>query len=249
MKNVITADLIRILRKPTYRILLLVVGVISVILAIQAKTNVWNGYTFAARQYDGLSTGLGMLLGLAVFLSVYADEFSSNTMQCLIGHGISRGKLLLVKFIDCVAVGFLSYALYTLLISLLALILGANMSGAEAAFLYSALFTWAVETIGFATISMILLYWLKNVVLATIVDLSLLLFVGTALTQLFHRVPALKFLHPEYALFDKQVASARASMLLGNGGGFFLVLWNLILACFVSILVSYLLFRKKELDF
>ena len=111
MKDLIIADVTRIFRKPTYRVALLVCLGLSLIWAIRTRVNVWNGYTFVTGQAGVLKIS-GLILGISIYLSVYADEFSSNSMQCLIGHGISRFRLLFAKFIDCVIVTVASFLIY-----------------------------------------------------------------------------------------------------------------------------------------
>ncbi len=44
----------------------------------------------------------GVVVGIPVFIGVYADELKAGAMQTCIGRGLSRVKILLSKFIDSV---------------------------------------------------------------------------------------------------------------------------------------------------
>ena len=87
-----------------------------------------------------------LLLGIMIYLSVYADEFTSNSMQILIGRGVSRFRLILSKFVNCVIISVISFAAYTALVLVLGLILGAGLTGDEAFFLFISGMNCAVKT-------------------------------------------------------------------------------------------------------
>ena len=247
MKNLIIADLTRIFRKPTYRIALLVCFALAIIWAIRAKMNVWNGYTFVSGQEVALNI-CGNILGISIYLSVYADEFTSNSMQCLIGHGVSRFRLLLAKFIDCVIVTAVSFFAYYFFTMMLGLAMGAGINLAELAFFSGNIMVWALKALGYATFSMIVLYWSKNVVLATFTDVFLL-FAGGLLLSIFNHIPVIKFYHLENYIFEGILTRANASLQLGLAEGWLWIIFAIARICIFSVVVSYLLFRNKELDF
>ena len=247
MKDLIIADIIRIFRKPTYRIVLLVCLIMSLIWAVRARMNVWNGYTFVTGQAGALKI-VGLILGIAIYLSVYADEFSSNSMQCLIGHGISRFRLLLAKFIDCVIVTVTSFFIYLFFAMMLGLALGAGINAAELKFICGLVMMWMFKSLGYATFSMIVLYWTKNVGLATITD-AILLFAGSTLMSFLDSIPVIKFLHLHKYIFEGMLINANSSWQLGQNGALFWILFAIVRISVFSIVISFLLFRKKELDF
>ena len=247
MKDLIIADIIRIFRKPTYRIVLLVCLIMSLIWAVRARMNVWNGYTFVTGQVGALKIA-GLILGIAIYLSVYADEFSSNSMQCLIGHGVSRFKLLLAKYIDCVIVTVVSFFIYLFFAMMLGLALGAGINAAELKFICGLVMVWMFKSLGYATFSMIVLYWTKNVGLATIVD-AILLFAGSTLMSFLDSIPVIKFLHLHKYIFEGMLINANSSWQLGQNGALFWILFAIVRISVFSIVISFLLFRKKELDF
>ena len=191
---------------------------------------------------------MNLFIGIAIYVSVYADEFSSNSMQCLIGRGISRKELLIAKFINCVIITFISYGVYALFITAMGLVMGVKMNSAETSFLYSSILTNAFLVLGYATISMIVLFWSKNVAYATLVDVFLL-FAGSNIMSIFSKVPVIKLWHIERHVFSNALECAKVDLLLTGGTAIFTLLWHVIKVCAVSIILAYLLFRKKELDF
>ena len=248
MKSLIFADVKRILRKPTYWIVLGICLLISLFWTIQSKGDGGlSGFSFASSQATALKT-MNLFIGIAIYVSVYADEFSSNSMQCLIGRGISRKKLLIAKFINCVIITFISYGIYTLFITITDLIAGVKMNGAESSFLYSSILTNAFTVLGYATISMIILFWSKNVAYATLVD-AFLLFAGDTLLSGLNDIPVIKFWHIDRHVFSNALECAKVDLLLTGGTAIFTLLWHVAKICTISIILAYLLFRKKELDF
>ena len=248
MKDLIYADVKRILRKPSYWIVLGICLLISLFWSIQSNNGgELSGFSFASGQGTAVNT-MNLFIGIAIYVSVYADEFTSNSMQCLIGRGISRRRLLIAKFINCVIVTFISYGIYTLFITVTGLIMGAKMNGAESGFLYSTILTSAFTVLGYATISMIILFWSKNVAYATLVD-AFLLFAGDTLLSGLDGIPVINHWHIDRHVFSNALECAKVDMLLTGGTAIFTLLWHVVKICAISIILAYLLFRKKELDF
>ena len=248
MKNLIFADVKRILRKPAYWIVLGICLLISLFWSVQSNNSGgMSGFSFASNQGTAVNT-MNLFIGIAIYVSVYADEFTSNSMQCLIGRGISRRRLLIAKFINCVIVTFISYGIYTLFITITDLIAGVKMNGAESSFLYSSILTNAFTVLGYATISMIILFWSKNVAYATLVD-AFLLFAGDTLLSGLNDIPVIKFWHIDRHVFSNALECAKVDLLLTGGTAIFTLLWHVVKICAISIILAYLLFRKKELDF
>lgn len=247
MKNLIFADVKRILRKPSYWIVLGICLLISLLWTIQSKGDGLSGLSFASNQGTAIKT-MNLFIGIAIYVSVYADEFTSNSMQCLIGRGISRRRLLIAKFINCVIVTFISYGIYTLFITIVGLGMGAKMNASESSFLYISILVNAFTVLGYATISMIILFWSKNVAYATLVD-AFLLFAGDTLLSGLNAIPVINLLHIDRHIFAHALECAKVDLLLTGGTAIFTLLWHVAKICTISIILAYLLFRKKELDF
>ncbi len=247
MKSLILADVRRILRKPSYWIVLGICLLISLFWTIQSNSDGQSGLSFASNQGTAIKT-MNLFIGIAIYVSVYADEFTSNSMQCLIGRGISRRRLLIAKFINCVIVTFISYGIYTLFITVTGLVMGVKMNVAESSYLYSTILTNAFIVLGYATISMIILFWSKNVAYATLVD-AFLLFAGDSMMSGLNAIPVIKFWHIDRHVFSNALECAKVDLLLTGGTAIFTLLWHVVKICAISLILAYLLFRKKELDF
>ena len=224
-----------------------IVLLMSLVWAVHTKMNVWNGFSYTAEQADAIGI-TELLLGIMIYLTVYADEFSSNSMQCLIGRGISRFKLLAAKCIDCGIITAVSFGVYTIWVLLLGLVLGAHMNGTEAVFLCTQFLVAGVKTFGFATLAMIVLYATKNVSYATVANVLLIVASDLFLAG-FHKIPGIKFMHWDNKIFSGAVECAGIDLQLSGGGALATILWDLGKVVVVSLLLSYLFFRRKELDF
>lgn len=246
MRDIIFADTKRILRKPTYWILMCIALIASLIAGIVARRGAWNSISYISNQ--GMAFGImGMILGISIFLGVYADEFTSNSMQCLIGRGISRFKLLAIKVADCVIVSFACFLLYGLFVILLGFIMDAGLNAYELKYIFGSVFSNTLCVIGFSTIAMIVLYATKNVALSTLVDV-VLYFASLGIKSALGRIPVVKFLHLENHLVDNGLNIMLSDFMLGNGSLLGMV-WKILRVCVISLIISYLFFRKKELDF
>ena len=247
MKNLVAADVIRILRKPTYRIILVLCLLFSVGYGIFAKVMDYTAFKFLGCQDSALSS-VTTILGICIFLSVYADEFSSNSMQCLIGHGVSRLRLLIAKVIDCIIVTFVSFAVYLVICELVFVLGGVHLSAVRNLYLLGKTLVSTVTVIGVSTFSMIFLYCTKSAALATVAD-TLILSLGSLMAEVFTFIPYVKFWHLEDRVFVNAVSGAFASLSLGNVSGLFVLFGDLIRTVVISVVIAFLLFRKKELDF
>lgn len=247
MRDLIFADVKRILRKWSYLLFLGITCIISLIWAMHTNGGACDGFNFVSDQVIGLNT-VDTILGIVIYISVYADEFTSNSMQCLIGRGISRLKILICKFTDCVIITFISFGVYALFVTLAGLISGVRMTGAEATYLYGTIFAAAAKSLGYATMSMIILFWTKNVAFATAADV-LMIFSGQNTAGILTKLPVIKFMHPDRLMFAGAINCANTDLQLVGSPAIFTFLWVLVKVCVISLLLSYLLFRKKELDF
>jgi hypothetical protein len=107
---------------------------------------------------------------------------------------------------------------------------------------------WMLRSLGYATFSMIVLYWTKNIAFATITD-AILLFASSTLLTFLNNIPVIKFYHLNTYIFDGMLTGANSSIQLGQASGWLWIIFAIVKICVFSIVVSFLLFRKKELDF
>ena len=101
MISLMRADLRRILNKRSFQIVLGLTAALALSFVIMDRMNFWNGFVFAVNRINSLESTIPLIMGLALFIGVYADEFQSKALQAAIGRGLPRRRLILVKIIDC----------------------------------------------------------------------------------------------------------------------------------------------------
>ena len=105
MRKLIRADITRILRKPTFYILI-VLSLILLAVRPAGKT--------AALQIDGIKTFIDitplLFVGIPAFLAIYADELRSGKMIDVLGRGMSRKKILIAKLLDFLIILIMYFA-------------------------------------------------------------------------------------------------------------------------------------------
>lgn len=244
MRNLIVSDILRILKKKSYWI---IVG-ITLFFSLYDMLGKRDSLSSVTNQLTTIQNFGSTILGICIFLSVYADEFSSRSMQCIIGRGLSRAKLQIAKFIDCIILTANSYVIWFVWVFLLNLIFRTDMGTLERTALYAAFFTEALKAIGYATISVIFLYKSSNVATATAVEILLYLiiymFMGL-LTDSLHLGP-LYFLRRN--TYTGLINHIYTNIVLGQSCAK-LLFGAIVVYIGGSLLISVLIFRKRELDF
>lgn len=95
MRLLIRADLRRVLRKPGFYVLI----VLTLVLFAFRKPEGIAAEYFDSTKMTLENIGLPLLC-IPIFLAVYGDEFKSGTLQCVIGRGLSRSKVVIAKLLD-----------------------------------------------------------------------------------------------------------------------------------------------------
>lgn len=102
MRNLVKADLCRILKTKT-----IYVG--TVIAAAVMVFSILRSLTASGRNATGYMSGLisaldgflfPLVIALPVFIAVFSHELTSRSMQCILGHGLTRGKLISSKLLE-----------------------------------------------------------------------------------------------------------------------------------------------------
>ena len=99
MRNVIRADIERIIRKPSF---LCIIALTLIFLATRKSADVAEEQIEYIKEY--FNTLLLFAVSIPVFLSIYSDDIKSGSVISLIGNGLSRKKVILAKLIDVTAV-------------------------------------------------------------------------------------------------------------------------------------------------
>ena len=104
MRRLIIADVFRVLRKPSIYVWL---GIYLFLFVFDPSSN--------PTDFDEMYNGMQMtynyiwpfMMGIPVFMAVYADELKAGAMQTAIGRGLSRNKVVFAKYLDCVILALL----------------------------------------------------------------------------------------------------------------------------------------------
>ncbi|MCR5304600.1 MAG: hypothetical protein K6E33_08570 [Lachnospiraceae bacterium] len=98
MRHLIRADMVRILKKISFYVLIVLYFVLLIVTKngdnAEEQLNLMEGRIILGSR----------LIIIPIFLAVYGDEFRTGSMQTVIGRGLSRGKVVIAKLMDC---GFL----------------------------------------------------------------------------------------------------------------------------------------------
>lgn len=248
MIDLIRADLRRILRKRSFLLVLVVSAAIAVLLILWNKAqDVWNGFAFAVSQRAFLKSWSTLLLGIAVFSGIYADEFRARSMQAVIGRGMSRAKVIAAKIIDCTLLTALVYAFFLAFLLLMGHITDARMTPDDLRILVLSAVSGAYIVALCAPAAAITLYRTDNIPAANVTLVVLLAVLpGTLrlmeMTVLFHN------LRPTHYYIEGIADRAFSDMLLG-GGGILTLAAGAAIYLGLSFLLSLLVFGKKELEF
>ena len=246
MSNLIRADLRRILGKRSFHIILMLVAALALVSVLWDRFHFWNGFVYAAHMSSYI-TGIGaVLIGVTLFSAVYADEFRACSLQAVIGRGITRGKILIVKIIDCAILTVVVYACFLVFLLLLSLITGAAMDGSDIKILVFSTISAVFVLICATPLAAVVIFATDNIALATFADLALLSIIPLAfeligMTIIGHNLHLADYTISGFA--DR----AFSGMMLGTGGIGDLFFGALIYIG-LAFLLSYLVFRKKELE-
>lgn len=125
MTNYISADLRRVLHKQSF---LGAAGAYAVFFAILIF--IYFNPSFTAEMYAAKVTNFlsffPLVIGIFVFMSVYADDFKCKSMQVAIGYGIPRSRITLAKLLESMLLLFGAAAAMGILVLCTPVILGLN---------------------------------------------------------------------------------------------------------------------------
>lgn len=249
MRKLIRADIGRILRKANVWI------VLAIILAITAFT-VLRGireapdvdFAFAVHAYEGLGYA-GIFTGLLLVLNIYRDDFRSMVFVNVIGRGISRRKLILARFIETLLLLLAIYAAGGILITVLKFVTGASLTADMVLYIVLGCFGDILITSTGIAAAAVIFYLTGNTALGVLGFITADVLIPVALSMI-NTIPIVARLHLERLYFNGLAFSIMSDFMIGSRAAGILKL-----LCYAGVylaglvLVSFLVFRKKELDF
>lgn len=249
MRRLIRADIRRILKKRSVRVLFFII-------LLSLSTHVIGSYL----AYEGdqvvpvkdLMSRLRMpelIIGLIVLFGVYADDFRSMSYICVIGRGLTRSKLVLAKLLDTVILTVFIYGIITLVLGLGLKAVGCSFTPRLGRAFYMTIFITIYKTVGYIALASMILYITNNIPVTTI-SLLLLYIVVPFSALLFSLNPQVKALHIERLHFEGLAGNAFSDFMFGSVGiGIGKLLLGLVVYLGLVLFVTIRIFDKKELEF
>ena len=247
MRDLIRADLRRILRQRKLYLVLLILFIYIIVKFMEggAGEAELNATAFMNGMHGGLSSVLTQLLIIIpIFFAVFAAEPKARTMQCVIGHGLTRERFVAAKLLDAAILVCLTFII-ACSVYLMFLMepdeLGLSSGQVRNAYAYMLL--TAFKMFGFIVFSA-MIFFITNSTAAgvvTCVFLTVVFKVVFGLLDLFFNM------HIGDYLFDGQIDQAYTLMEAGGSGG--LHIFFALLYIVAAIAVTVFFFERKELEF
>ena len=250
MRRLLEADMKRIMTKIIPWLLLLVVWIfLGVRLAVGIGDSIDRNFFFLRTVGSALAF-MDLVIGFSALLGVYGDEFKSMAMIGVIGRGISRDKFVLAKFLDSVLLIVEMLALSVIYILILKAVFGVTYNAVETRYTVCAIVFTLIEEIAYVTIAAIFYFLSENAAIGLFAYLAFELIIPATLNIAIHLSPFLKKLQIERWYVTGMCSSAYSDFILGDVGGAILMMIPAIAVYIAAMLViTMLIFRKKELDF
>ncbi|MBQ6554839.1 MAG: hypothetical protein IJL89_06370 [Firmicutes bacterium] len=129
MKDLIKGDFFRIIRKPSFWIIFLLMSIVSIAIFIYSLKDGYNDdYAFFVNSATTIGIG-SFIFCLNTVIAVYSDEFKSSAYISVIGHGLSRFKLIIAKFLDCMLLLGLQYIINSAAVLIIGAFMGHTLKG------------------------------------------------------------------------------------------------------------------------
>ncbi len=249
MRRLIWGDFRRILGKKTVGITF-----ILAILYIVGRVNLYyasyDNSPFAAVKY--LIRTLPMvsaILSLVIFNAVYADDFKSMSFVTAIGRGIPRTKVVIAKLIVIAILMTVIYSVMTILLNVLVMVPSGGFNHTLTVAWYTTVLVNVYKSYGYIALASMVLYITNNIPLGSVVVI-LLHIVMEFSTQIFNLIKILRPFHLDRLNYAGLADNAAADFMIGAYGvGIIKLLFGLFFYLAIVIIVTNVLFEKKELEF
>ncbi len=245
MIKLIYADLYRIFRKKSFvgiMIAFFIISYISCLLGTVRSDMSTASFLDSLRKFTEKGFVL-LLISIPIFLAVYSDEVSSHSMQCIIGRGVTRKKILWAKLIDSVSLTVIVFTLYMLLQYLMVITTdGLKFSPSQIGAYAAYGLICVLKIVAAASFSMMVLFITNSIPLGVF---CMILF--TTISPNIIRILYLQGISVMNYSYDMILIRSMDKLTAGASA------WELIPWSAVYILgawfITYLFFRRKEFDF
>ena len=239
------ADLRRIFRRiPRIIALVVIYAVLAVVMLYLAKN------LFIYEIVDYMIKGVPYAcaaIGFVEFLSVFNEDLKARTMQIAIGIGISRRKVILAKWLECIFLCLLDGILLFALIAVCTSVRGAAFAGEPAADIALIIFFGMLKVTGSVAFTMIFVFYSQNPMVGLLVYAAMSFGIVNALAGTIVDLGPLNLFGLNRFLFMGLLNTARSRLMIGTFSVPHFAGIILYLVLFFEIAVR--VFRKRELEF
>ena len=249
MRRLLKGDIRRILLKKSFYISLLI-SVAAIIVSITVSYFYYQqtGYTFlySSVNYAG---SLLSVMGLVVFMGVFADEFKNMALSNVIGRGFSRIKVVAAKLLDSVIIMALISVILVIVMLICGKVLGAVMTPMESRAFFLSAFLNFYDTVGAIAIAAMFIFISGNISLGIFMYLGVIVMMPVVFF-LIDMVPVLTRFHfPRYSFSGMNYMGFSGIMMGCPVRGTVTLLINGLFYIGISVAIMIAVFRKKELEF
>ena len=250
MKNMIRADIRRIMCKKSFWVVFAIAILTDIALVMfHLYSKKYSSFSFMTGNTSAICNFCGMLIGIAVFLAVYADDFKSMTLISVIGRGNSRLRIILAKFINSVIITVVLFAIMALNIFILSKAMGISMLPDERLCVILVIIYGTYVTIAIVTIGAIVIYASSNIPFSLFMIVMLYFVIPVAL-RFSSTVSFLEGLHLERYDMNGLALSGFSDIILGMvPSGIATLIGTFVIYVGGALAIIYAVFRKRELDF
>ena len=267
MSRIIFTDLRRGQRKFSYILLMGIVILLIILLAVISF--IFPGEGGKAARFESLFTVIEVfipfLVGIPVYQAVITDDFKSRTMQTAIGRGISRQNLILARFFEIILMLVEAFIVFSIVGAITGLVLG--MSGSSISIMVIKMWSSSFLIFAHLSIAMFLAFLALN---PTVGLVFYILFETNVFRLIFSLLDGISFFKDNGIAISEWIPSGLNSNftqytfgverqeVLGTiidavpqdiGKGLLYGLALVGIYCILPLVLSQVVFRKKELDF
>ena len=250
MKNLIKGDIRRIMCKKSLWVAFAAALLTNITLVVFYLFGMnYSSINYVQGNIDGVADLGGMIIGIATFLAVYADDFKSMTIISIIGRGNSRLKIIIAKFINSIIITLILYAVFALEVFIMTNAMGIALLPDEKLALCFGVFRGIFLSIGYVTMAAIVIYATGNNAFPVFMLVMFYLIIPNVL-PLTSMLPVIKSIHIERYDYSGLCSNGISKIILGmTSRGVAILIFSFVLYVGASLAIIYAVFNKKELDF
>ncbi|MDR2336657.1 MAG: hypothetical protein LBE03_00950 [Candidatus Nomurabacteria bacterium] len=243
MLNYLHAEIYRLFRKKSLFIFS-GLALLAYLVTIFIRSGNLNSYSILKDASDLFSL-LPPIVGGVLFAAIYTDDLSSKNLSTLVGFGLSKSKIVVAKLILALMTLVLIFGLLPLLMYLIYAGLGWAASGNMMANVYLLSGRFILLVMIFMAFAGVVVYGFQRSTAAIVAYLLLSLgAIGQLLTLILDKILP----NASQYLPSNIIGQLHLNLMTGEGA----IVWlgmGLLAYVVMSIIVSVMLFNKKEMEF